>query len=132
MRYFRDTTGQVHAFDETLAFFAPLIEKAIVNNWTEVTGSWPPAETQAEAQTRLSNDITKAINAVALQWGYDSIVAAVSYLNSSNPQFVSDAKALSAWRDQVWAWAIPALSAAQSGETANTFLAGMPAAPTKS
>ena len=131
MRYFKDTAGNVHGYDETIAAFEPYIEKAIENNWEEVTGSYPLAETKEQAQNRLSPSITSAINDEAHQWGYDDIVSAVSYLTSTNPQYVAEAKALLAWRDKVWAWAIPALTKVIPGETAGQFLADMPSPPTR-
>ena len=131
MRYFKDTTGQVHGYDETIPAFEPYIEKAIENKWKEVTGSYPPVETKDQAQTRLSPSITSAINDEAHQWGYDDIVSAVSYITSTNPQYVAEAKALLAWRDKVWAWAIPALTKVIPGETAGQFLADMPSPPAR-
>ena len=131
MRYFKDTTGQVHGYDETITAFEPYIEKAIENKWKEVTGSYPPVETKEQAQTRLSPSITSAINDEAHQWGYDDIVSAVSYITSTNPQYVAEAKALLAWRDKVWAWAIPALTKVIPGETAGQFLADMPSPPAR-
>lgn len=129
MRYFKDTTGLVHGYDETLDFFKPLIAKAIAAGWQEVTGNWPPKETQQQAQDRLSPSVTSAINDGAQSWGYDSIESAVSYVTSSNPQYVAEAKAMSEWRDQVWEWAIPALNNAAPGESIGQFLAGMPEMP---
>jgi hypothetical protein len=131
MRFFKDTTNQVHGYDETISFFTPLIEKAIAAGWQEVTGNWPPTETQAQAQDRLSPSVTSAINDGAQAWGYDDIVSAVSYLTSTNPQYVKEAQALNQWRDQVWAWAIPALNSVQPNEAVGQFLATMPAAPTR-
>ena len=131
MRYFKDTMGQVHGYDETIPAFEPYIEKAIENKWKEVTGSYPPSETKAQAQTRLSPSITSAINDTAHQWGYDDIVSAISYITSTNPQYVAEAQALLKWRDQVWAWATTALNKVIPGETAGQFLADMPNPPSK-
>jgi hypothetical protein len=131
MRYFKDTTGQVHGYDEAIEAFEPYIEKAVAEGWQEITGSWPPAETQEQAQIRLSPLLTSAINEGAQSWGYDDIVSAASYLNSTNLQYVAEAKALIEWRDKVWAWAIPALASVIPGETAGQFLSGMPAEPVR-
>jgi hypothetical protein len=131
MRFFKDTANQVHGYDETLDFFTPLIADAISAGWQEVTGNWPPLETQEQAQTRLSPSVTSAINDAAKAWGYDDIVSAISYLTSTNPQYVAEAQALNQWRDQVWAWAIPALANVQPDETVGQFLAGMPEQPVK-
>ena len=84
MRYFKDTTGQVHGYDETIAAFEPYIEKAIENNWKEVTGSYPLAETKEQAQNRLSPSITSAINDEAHQWGYDILVNRTAWSRQDN------------------------------------------------
>jgi hypothetical protein len=129
MRYFKDKTNQVHGFDETIEFFTTLIEKAITDGWEELTGSYPLLETLEATQERLSASLTSAINDGAKQWGYDDIVSAISYLTSTVPQYTAEAKALNQWRDEVWAWAIPALKNANAGETAGQFLATMPELP---
>jgi hypothetical protein len=131
MRYFRDHSGAVSGFDETVKSQLPYIQRAINSGATEITGSWPPAETQEQTQARLSATLTSAINDGAKEWGYDDIVSAVSYVTSTNPQYVAEAKALTKWRDDVWAWAIPALASATPGETAGQFLANMPLLPAR-
>jgi len=131
MRYFKDADGKVHGYDGTIPAFAPYIAKAIENKWTEITGSYPLIETVLQAQARLTPSVTSAINAGAQDWGYDDIISAVSYLTSTMPQYVAEAKALNIWRDQVWAWAIPALAHVTPNETVGQFLATMPALPTR-
>jgi len=131
MRYFKDTEDKVYAYDETLSFFDPLIEKAIAAHWEEITGHWPPTETQEQAKERLTPALGSAINDGAMQWGYDSIISAVSYAISANPQYVKEAQALGKWRDEVWAWGIPALDVVTPGETAGQFLSDMPELPPK-
>jgi len=129
MRYFRDQTNTVSGFDETVPSQLPYMQQVIDSGATEITGSWPPAETQEQAQERLSAVLGSAINEGANSWGYDNITSAVSYVTSSNPQYVAEAEALTKWRDDVWAWAIPALATATPGETAGEFLADMPDMP---
>jgi hypothetical protein len=131
MRYFKDTAGKAHGYDETIESQIPYIDKAIAAGWEEITGHWPPYETQTQAQDRLSFSATSAINDGAQSWGYDSIESAVSYVTSSNPQYVKEAQAMSKWRDDVWTWAIPALATVQPNETVDQFLAGIPAIPPK-
>jgi hypothetical protein len=131
MRYFKDLAGQVHGYEETIAFFEPKIAQAIAEGWQEVTGQWPPTETLEATQTRLSNVLTSAINDGAAEWGYDNILSAISYLTSTVPQYAAEAQALNQWRDQIWIWATPALASVTPGETAGQFLANMPALPTR-
>lgn len=129
MRYFKDTVSKVHGYDETIPSQLPYMQEAIDAGWEEVTGNWPPTETKEQAQQRLSPSITSAINDGAQEWGYDNIVSAVSYVTSTNPQYVKEAQALTKWRDDVWAWAIPALDNVVPNETVGEFLASMPPMP---
>ena len=129
MRYFKNPANQVYGYDQNIPSQLPYIQKAIDAKWQEVTGSWPPGETQQQAQTRLSPSVTSAVNDGAQSWGYDSIESAVSYVTSSNAQYVKEAQAMSKWRDQVWAWAIPALNSVQPNTTVGAFLANMPNVP---
>ena len=131
MRYFKDPSNKVFGYDEKIPSQLPYIQKAIDARWQEVTGSWPPSETQQQAQNRLSPSVTSAINDGAQSWGYDSIESAVSYVTSSNAQYVKEAQAMSRWRDSVWSWAIPALASVQPNTTVGAFLATMPAVPAK-
>jgi len=131
MRYFKDPSNKVFGYDQNVPSQLPYIQKAIDAKWQEITGSWPPGETQQQAQNRLSPSVTSAINDGAQSWGYDSIESAVSYVTSSNAQYVKEAQAMSKWRDQVWAWAIPALASVQPNTTVGAFLATIPAVPAK-
>lgn len=129
MRYFKDTKNDVYGYDETLDSQLPYIQDAVSAGWQEITGSWPPPESETQLQKRLEAVVGSAINEGAAQWGYDSIESAVSYVNSENPQYVAEARALSKWRDTVWDWAIPQFSLAKPGETVGGFLANMPDFP---
>lgn len=129
MRYFKDTKSSVYGYDEIVESQLSYIQEAISAGWQEITGAWPPSETLEATQERLSSLLTSAINDGAKQWGYDDIISAASYIDSTNPQYVAEAKALISWRDTVWAWGIPALAAATPGESAAQFLAGMPDFP---
>lgn len=131
MIYFKDAAGKVHGYDETIPEFKPYISEAIASGWQNITKSWPPKETKKQAQDRLTPSITSAVNDGAIQWGYDSIESAASYINSTNSQYVAEARALIVWRDQVWEWAIPALENVTSEESVAEFLSGMPDFPTR-
>jgi hypothetical protein len=131
MRYFKDTKGVVYGYDETEESQLPYIQKAIDAGWQEITGAWPLPESEAQAQRRLEAVLGSAINDAAIQWGYNSIESAISYVSSENPQYVAEARALSKWRDEVWAWGIPKLNSVTPGETAGEFLADMPLPPSR-
>jgi hypothetical protein len=130
MKYFQDpNTKQVAGFDENEPSQIPYMQQKIEQGWVDITGSWPPGPTQKQTQDTLSSSVTSALNDGAQQWGYDSIESGASYVNSTNPQYVADANALIAWRDQVWEWAIPNLANVQPGTPVAQFLADMPDQP---
>lgn len=70
------------------------------------------------------------LDEIAQEWGYSSIVSAVSYANSTNAQFKADAEALIAWRDNLWQEAYTIEKGALPA-TADAFLAMLPSAPEK-
>lgn len=49
MRYFQDTSGQVHGFDPSQPGDMALMEQ-LTEGWTEVTGNWPPAPMLTDLQ----------------------------------------------------------------------------------
>ena len=130
MKYFQNPqTQEVAGFDETISSQIPYMQQRIDDGWTDITGNWPPKVTQKQTQDTLSSAVTSALNDGAQSWGYDSIESGASYINSTNAQYSADAKALIAWRDKVWQWAIPELATVQPGTPVGQFLADMPALP---
>jgi hypothetical protein len=95
--------------------------------FTDPTPSYVP--TQQETIDAISYAIQQALDAGAKAWGYDNIVSAASYANSTNTQYAADAKALIGWRDAVWAWAIPQFATVAAGTDPTAFMATMPAQP---
>ena len=59
--------------------------------------------------------VRNLFNHVAHDRGYDSILSAVSYINSTNATFQSEAAALIAWRDTVWGIVYPILDQIEAG-----------------
>lgn len=50
----------------------------------------------------LEEGIQKYLDSTAKNYGYDSMLSAVSYVNSTYPKFAAEAAACIAWRDSVW------------------------------
>jgi hypothetical protein len=71
------------------------------------------------------------VEAVAAQRGYSSSVSCASYVSSIVPQWKAEATAFSAWRDQVWVFALNELLKVQQGQravpTVAAFIAELPA-----
>jgi len=70
------------------------------------------------------------LDEIAIEWGYDSIISAISYANSTNSQYKSEAKTLIEWRDKCWDKAYT-IEAGVLPPTAEAFVGMLPAAPTK-
>jgi hypothetical protein len=89
------------------------------------------APTQANTIEIISRQIGEILNQGAKEWGYDSIVSAVSYASSTNFQYAADSKALSDWRDAVWSWAIALFPSVVAGQDPVDFLKNIPKQPTQ-
>jgi hypothetical protein len=104
--------------------------------WSEAAWAWQPVLTLA-GQFRLGEQaLQQALDAGAQAWGYDTLISAASYTNSTAPQFAAEAAALVAWRDDVWLWAAALQQAVQQGQTpypatVPELLAAMPQQPAR-
>ena len=102
----------------------------------------PPAEvlTPEQIQEKTIESYKEAaqsqLDSLAQSWGYDSMISAASYANSTNAQFKAESLALIAWRDDVWTAAYVLLANVQAGKksapkTVDAFLNQLPAAPNR-
>jgi hypothetical protein len=130
MRYFKNFDNEVYGFD---ADQNDLAEEALNSGMLEITGQWPPVieRTKEDRISELSVTINQKMHTVSTEWGYDSIVSATSYINSTNPQFAADASALITWRDQIWEWAFTVFSTIEYNSNLDLVLENMPVAPEK-
>lgn len=95
-----------------------------------------PAPSNAALTEQYTQAIQDSLDAYAQSWGYDHIVSAASYVNSTVAKFKNEGTALLTWRDQVWEWAEAELAAILAGTTPvptdmTAFLSGMPAKPAR-
>lgn len=58
--------------------------------------------TEVDRMMDYLNQLSGYIDRAAIAWGYDSMLAAVSYSSSSSPVFKHEAELLLAWRDRLW------------------------------
>ena len=131
MKYFQEPVSKnVYGYDETDPAEQLLIKDAISNKWEDITKSWPPAPTKEQIVFTYEIAARQNLDSVAISWGYDSLLSAASYLGSTNAQYASDAKALVAWRDSYWEAAYT-IEQGTLPDTAEAFVAMLPAAPTK-
>jgi hypothetical protein len=95
--------------------------------WIE-DASREQAAAVAALMASVAAEIQRRLNALAVAWGYDSMLSLVTYRESSIPQFSAEAEAGAAWRDAAWAYAEAAKT---TNPTPEQFWAGFPATPTR-
>ena len=88
----------------------------------------PP--TKEELLIQFQKAAQKNLDAVAQSWGYDSLLAATSYANSSNAQYQAEAQALIVWRDNYWP-TVYAIEENTLPTTVEAFVTMLPEAPAK-
>lgn len=100
-----------------------------------VNGEVHPANPEESAAKKrillvgqIKQGLTLLINTVAIEWGFDDIRDAASFVTSSRPAYRARALALVEWRDACWE-AAEAQFDTVSGVTADEFIAGLPKVP---
>ncbi len=137
MKYFKNQKDTlVYAYDETNPDQAVLITKAINNGWQDITESWPPTPTKSQIISTYELAAQNQLDSIAQSWGYDSLLSASSYVNSTVAQYKADALALVAWRDAVWTSAYSIENAINAGTqdlppTTTAFVALLPLPPAR-
>lgn len=96
----------------------------------------PPAPTVDQIVAGYESALQSALDAGARSWGYDDIRSAISYVGDPYPRFDAEAKALRAWRSDVWVWAGNELSKIKANAkpvpaSVAAFVAAMPAPPAR-
>lgn len=71
----------------------------------------------------------ETLDSFAQSWGYDNIVSACSYANSTNEKFKAEALALISWRDAVWEVVANVGITTQTVEAFKALLPQSPARP---
>lgn len=93
--YFRWDIPQINEFATNL-----------VNSSASITRPVKPAKTTADEIAQIVYEITNAItirlDKFALERGYDNIVSACSYVNSTVPSYVAEAQRCIELRDNTW------------------------------
>lgn len=98
----------------------PTADYSWVNNY------WAYTPTELDYVTAVQT----LLDSTARQRGYDGILSACSYSNSTIPQFQAEGLACLAWRDVVWATCYGSLAAVQAGQmappTVDAFISSLP------
>jgi hypothetical protein len=103
---------------------------ALKSGWQEVL-SPTPVDGTAESRYQARNAVQAVLDFGAQKWGYNSIVEAITFINSSVPNLVADATVLNQWRDDCWSWANPLIATIESGANIVAFIDSMPSQPTR-
>ena len=90
----------------------------------------PPRVEKTKMYCSLVNSI---LTQKALEMGYDGVISILSYLSSTNAQWRAEAETFNAWRDSVWAAALPFINDFSAGKaerlTDDDFLSMLPIMP---
>ena len=144
MTYYIDPTNEIFGFDDTQKNLIPSDAVAIPNKYTpdqyaflSLTGGkivFDSAAYNAATQTNTIAQYNLAaqnqLDSIAISWGYDNMISAVSYAKSNNTQYSAEGTALSDWRDALWSKAYT-IEAGTLPATVNDFLAQLPVAPVR-
>jgi hypothetical protein len=139
MPYYQDTSGGLHYLsvaDLANGGFTLLPVGCVEITDAQAAALENPLPTQAQLTAQYEAKAQSNLDSLAQSWGYDNIVSAVSYANSTVAQYKADALALIAWRDATWQEAESldaqiAAGTAQVPATVAAFVALLPAAPTR-
>ena len=75
---------------------------------------------ELEAMDKQKRDIDSAIenhlDDTASLWGYKNIDRVISYINSTNEEWQSEAVKFQSWRDAVWAYVLAEMIRVENGE----------------
>lgn len=89
-----------------------------------------PKKTKDEIISTYQKVAQLNLDSVAQSWGYESMIMALSYINSTNKQYKAEAKILNEWRDNYWAAAYT-ITDGSVPDTVEDFMAMLPEAPIK-
>jgi hypothetical protein len=79
--------------------------------------------------------VQASLDALAVSWGYDSVISCASYAASTIPQYAAEAASIIEWRDTLWSACYAALDAfdpeMSDPPTAGEFVETLPSAPAR-
>jgi hypothetical protein len=90
----------------------------------------PIALNESTGELNFDAIVQEMLEKAAKSWGYDSLLSAISYINSTNKKYKSEAKSLISWRDSCWEKAY-IIKSENLLISADDFLLMLPKAPLK-
>ena len=88
-----------------------------------------PVKTMEDVLKEYENALIGELNRVASLKNYDNQYSVISYINSTNSVWLTEATAYSAWRDACWEYSSQVKSNVEGGQAAPTieeFINGLP------
>lgn len=111
--HFRAPDNSIHYLDDP-AFLSLLPAGSVAITEEQVAAARAPSPDEMLAMFTAA--IQQHIDAVAQAWGYDNIYTAATYAEEpAVPKFQREAKALRAWRSEVWAACAQGLADVEAG-----------------
>lgn len=130
MALWKDSNGKVHDDMDGAALSLPSWPQGMTQiTQPEADAILNPPPTIAQVQAMLESEIQKYLDSKANVKGYDSAASCISYLNSSNAAWKSDATAMNMWRDAVWAFCYANAASVTPSTTWAQVQPLLPAAP---
>lgn len=107
-----DHRGEIWWIDHSTPFKIQELGNPLDLNYSKTQPEKPPYIPTIQD---YSNSIQQHIDATAKAKQYNDAVSLVSYVNSTNTQWKSEAETFIAWRDSVWSYAFDELQKVQQG-----------------
>jgi hypothetical protein len=123
-----DATAQRYDFDSL-----PVLENGVWTQKVRIVQLTTEEIAVARETTKqaLTSAVQRVLDSEVQTHGYDNILSATSYLNSTNTVFAAEASAAVAWRDAVWSKCYEILTAVEAGTrttpTEDELVAELPA-----
>lgn len=115
MKYYKDKAGQVYAF-ELDGSQDDLIGDKVLMTDAEVEAHLNPPLTIKQTIAIYEQATQYGLDNFAQSGGYDSVLSCVSYANSTNAKFKSDALKMIALRDATWLKSVEIMNKVQAGD----------------
>lgn len=129
MNYYKDSNGNVYAYDDEQVAAGIAGDKTPMTP-AEVEAHLNPPPTPEQVFAQMQGLVQSNMDDEARTRGYDSILSLCTYATSTNPKFKAEGQAGVIWRDQCWTYGYELLAEVNAGNspipTEADVLAGLP------
>lgn len=113
--YLNKKTNQIFAYEEDGSQDQCITEDLVLIDDATLKAMLAVTETTEQILAKFTFAIQKHLDDTAKTRGYDSILSACTYANSSIAKFSTEGQACVTWRDRVWDAAYTILTAVKEG-----------------